>query len=353
MPERGVLCADVDAMFATIEARERGLGPDVPILVGGAPDQRGVVSTASYAARRFGCHSAMPMSQALRLCPDARRFPPRHDLYARYSQRIMDVLRTFGPIEQMSIDEAFVELRPDGVNAELGAAVKEAVRAATGLTVSVGISPNKLVSKVASDLRKPDGLTVVEAGNETRFLAPLEVSRLDGVGPKTAARLREFGVHTCADLANLPIETLIAHFGRSAGQSLYDHARGIDDSPVVTRHDLKQISQETTFVRDVTDRAKLWDTIRSLSETVADRLQGHGVLARTVTLKIRYGDFIVVSRSASLSTPTDDSATIARTAALLVRANWDKRRPIRLIGVGASRLVPSESWLQLSLPIEW
>ncbi|MGH2461231.1 MAG: DNA polymerase IV [Chloroflexota bacterium] len=352
MAGRGVLCADVDAMFATIEARERGLGPDVPILVGGAPDQRGVVSTASYAARKYGCHSAMPMSQALRLCPDALRFPPRHDLYARDSHRIMDVLQSFGPIEQMSIDEAFVEVGPDGISAEVGAAVKDAVRAATGLTASIGIAPNKLVSKVASDLRKPNGLTIVDAGDEAAFLAPLEVSRLDGVGPKTAARLREFGVHTCADLANLPIEALVARFGRSAGQSLYDHARGVDDSPVVTRHDLKQISQETTFVRDVTDRVKLWGTIRALSETVADRLQGHGVVARTVTLKIRYGDFLVVSRSASLSTPTADPAAIARLAGLLVRANWDRRRPIRLIGVGASRLLPAEGWLQLSLPFD-
>lgn len=340
-------------MFATIEARERGLGPEVPILVGGAPDQRGVVSTASYAARVFGCHSAMPMSQALRLCPEALRFPPRHDLYARYSRQIMDVLGSFGPIEQMSIDEAFVDVGPTGVNRATGEAVKEAVRVATELTVSVGIAPNKLVSKVASDLRKPDGLTVVPEGEEAAFLAPLDVSRLSGVGPKTAHRLREFGVQTCGDLANLPIETLIAQFGRSAGQSLFDHARGIDEGPVITQHDLKQISQEVTFVKDVTDRAVLWGTIRSLSDAVAARLQGHGVLARTITLKIRYGDFHVVSRSASLSTPSDDSAPIARTAALLVRANWDRRRPIRLIGVGASRLVPTESWLQLSLPGEW
>ncbi len=353
MTERGVLCADVDAMFAAIEARERGLGPEVPILVGGAPDQRGVVSTASYAARKFGCHSAMPMSQAVRLCPDALRFPPRHDLYAEYSRRIMDVLRTFGPIEQMSIDEAFVDVGSSAVNAGFGKAVKDAVRQATGLTASVGIASNKLVAKVASDLHKPDGLTVVESGGEAAFLAGLDVSRLDGVGPKTAARLRELGVQTCGDLTKLPIDVLVARFGRSIGHALYDHARGIDDTPVVTSHDLKQISQETTFVQDVTDRAKLWHTIRSLSDAVAERLRRHGVLARTINLKIRYGDLVVVSRSASLATPTDDPITIARTAASLVRANWDRRRPIRLIGVGAVRLVPAESWLQLALPFDW
>src|SRR5579884_81344 len=164
MVERGVLCADVDAMFATIEALERGLGPDVPILVGGAPDERGVVSTASYAARRFGCHSAMPMAQALRLCPDALRFPPRHELYAQYSRRIMDTLRTFGPIEQMSIDEAFVDVGAEGIDVEVGKAVKKAIRVATGLTASTGISQNKLVSKVASGYKKPDGLTVILPG---------------------------------------------------------------------------------------------------------------------------------------------------------------------------------------------
>lgn len=340
-------------MFATIEAIERGLGPDVPILVGGAPDQRGVVSTASYAARRFGCHSAMPMAQALHLCPDALRFPPRHELYSRYSKQIMDALRGFGPLEQMSIDEAFVEVGRDDITAELGRAAKEAVHRATGLTVSIGISGNKLVSKVASGFAKPDGLTVVPVGGEAEFLAPLEITRLGGVGPKTAARLGNLGIRTCADLVLLPLETLVAQFGRTSGQSLFDHARGNDDSPVVTRHDLKQISQETTFVRDVTDRSRLWATLRALSETVAQRLQGHGVLARTITLKIRYADFQLVSRSASLTTPTDDPEVIARTAASIVRANWDRQKPIRLIGVGASRFVPSESWLQLSLPLAW
>src|SRR5438093_6467147 len=150
LPPTGVLCADVDAMFATIEAIERGLGPDVPILVGGAPEERGVVSTASYAARKFGCHSAMPMAQAIRLCPQALRFPARHELYSQYSHQVMDVLRAYGPIEQMSIDEAYVEVGPEGISAELGRAVKADVRQATRLTVSIGLSANKLVSKIAS-----------------------------------------------------------------------------------------------------------------------------------------------------------------------------------------------------------
>jgi DNA polymerase-4 len=347
----GVLCADVDAMFATIEAIERGLGPEVPILVGGSPEERGVVSTASYDARKFGCHSAMPMATALRLCPQALRFPARHDLYAQYSQRIMEALGEFGPLEQMSIDEAFVEVGAEGISRALGVAVKEAARRASGLTVSVGIARNKLVSKIASGYQKPDGLTVVPSGEEAVFLGPLEVDRLWGVGPKTRARLAELGVQTCADLERLPLDSLVAQFGKAAGQGLYDHARGVDDSPVVTHHDLKQISQETTFVQDVVDRARLWSTIRELSDGVARRLARHGVLARTITLKVRYADFQLLTRSASLILPSDDAATIAQAAATLVRANWDRNRPIRLVGVGATRLVSAESWQQLPLPI--
>jgi DNA polymerase-4 len=347
---RGILCADVDAMYATIEALERGLGPDIPILVGGSPEERGVVSTASYAARRFGCHSAMPMAQAMRLCPQALRIQPRHDLYGQYSERIMETLRAYGPLEQMSVDEAFVEVGPDGITRSLGQAAKDAVRQATQLTVSIGLSRNKLVSKVASGIHKPDGLTVIPLGQEAAFLAPLDIGRLWGVGPKTQARLTELGILTCADLSKLPLDVLVAKFGQSSGQSLYDHSRGIDDSPVVTHHDLKQVSQETTFVQDVVDRAKLWTTIQEQARGIAGRLQSHGMMARTVTLKLRYADFHVVSRSATLVVASDNAAEIAQAAAGLVRANWDRRRPVRLVGIGASRFVPSESWVQLALP---
>lgn len=347
----GVLCADVDAMFASIEAIERNLGPDIPILVGGSPESRGVVSTANYAARRFGCHSAMPMAQAMRLCPQARRFHPRHELYERYSQKIMDLLGGIGPLEQMSIDEAFVEIPESRIGAELALQAKADVRTATGLTISIGIAQNKLVSKVASSLQKPNGLIVVEPGREAEFLAPLEVERLPGVGPKTRARLAELGVRTVGDLALLPLDALVSHFGSAGGTALRDHAHGHDPSPVVTARDLKQISQETTFPQDVVDRVRLWRTIQEQSTGVARRLAENGVLARTITLKVRYADFQSFSRSASLPVPASDAPTIARVAAGLVRSSWDRSRPIRLVGIGASRLVSSESWMQLPLPL--
>lgn len=347
----GVLCADVDAMFASIEALERGLGPEVPILVGGAPESRGVVSTASYAARRFGCHSAMPMAQAIRLCPQALRFPPRHELYSAYSHKIMDVLAGYGPLEQMSIDEAYVEIAAERIGRALGEQVKADARAATGLTISVGISRNKLVSKVASALHKPDGLTVVEPGQEAAFLAELDVEKLPGVGPRTRERLAALGVRTIGALSLLPLDLLVDHFGAAGGKSLYDHSRGQDDSPVVVLRDLKQISQETTFPRDVLDRAILWRTLREQAEGVAQRLAAKGLLARTITLKLRYADFQSFTRSVTLPLPTDDAPTIAHAAADLIRVNWDRARPVRLLGVGASRFVDAETWVQLPLPL--
>lgn len=337
-------------MFATIEARERGLGPDVPILVGGAPENRGVVSTASYAARRFGCHSAMPMAQALRLCPQAHRFPPRHDLYASYSGRIMDVLKRYGPLEQMSIDEAFVEIDRLGIGRSLGAEVKRAVAEATDLTISVGLASNKLVSKVASGFLKPDGLTVIPPGEEAGFLAPLAVEKLPGVGPRTRERLAELGVQLIGDLARLPLDVLVSRFGPAGGRALFDHSRGRDDSPLVVVHDLKQISQETTFPRDVTDRAQLWKTLREQAEGVAARLTEKGLLARTITLKLRFADFNAITRSVTLPFPTDDARAIASAAGDLVRSNWDRSRPVRLVGVAASRFVSLEDWVQLALP---
>jgi DNA polymerase-4 len=327
------------------------LGPDVPILVGGSPEERGVVSTASYAARRFGCHSAMPMAQALHLCPQALRFQPRHNLYGQYGDRVMEALRSYGPLEQMSVDEAFVQVGAEDITRSFGQAAKDAVLQASHLTVSIGLSRNKLVSKVASGLQKPNGLTIVPLGEEAAFLGPLDIGRLWGVGPKTQARLTELGILTCADLSKLPLDVLIEKFGQSSGHSLYDHCRGIDDSPVVTHHDLKQVSQETTFVQDVIDRAMLWSTIQEQARGIAGRLRSHGVMARTVTLKLRYSDFQVVSRSATLVVASDNASERARAAAGLVRSNWDRRRPIRLVGIGASRFIPTESWVQLALSL--
>jgi DNA polymerase IV len=347
---RGVLCADLDAMYAAIEARERGLPPDRPIVVGGDSERRGVVSTCNYAARAFGVRSAMPAAQARRLCPDATFLSPRHSLYSQYSRRVMAVLGRYGPLEQVSIDEAFVEIGRDDLDAGLGQAVKAAVLAETGLVCSVGLATNKLVAKIASSHGKPDGLVVVSAGDEATFLAPLAVGKLWGVGPKTVERLRELGILLVSDLAALPPATLRDRFGAHFGAELWAHARGIDDSPVVTHRERKQLSEETTFARDVADRAVLWHAIRSQARDLARRLAADDIVARTVSLKLRYGDFSTLTRALTRIDGVSSSEEIAAAAGSLVRANWQRGRPVRLIGVGLSRFEPRQSWRQLPLP---
>jgi DNA polymerase-4 len=347
---RGVLCADLDAMFAAVEMRERRLPPEALVIVGGDPKRRGVVSTCSYAARAFGVRSAMPASQAYRLCPLATFIHPRHDLYSAYSRRVMVALGRFGPLEQVSIDEAFIEIDPSGLIAETGRAAKSAVREASGLVVSVGLAANKLVAKIASDYGKPDGLVVVQPGEEAAFLAPLPIGKLYGVGPKTAARLRELGVERVEDLARLPLGSLRERFGDHLGHALWRHARGLDTSEIVTHRDPKQFSQETTFEANVADRARLWHAIREQSRSLADRLASDDLVARTVTLKLRYGDFTTFTRSCSPVGTVAEAAEIAAAAALLVRTNWQRSRPIRLLGIGVSRFEPARNWRQMPLP---
>ena len=348
--ERGVLCADLDAMFAAVEMRERRLPADALVVVGGDPKRRGVVSTCSYAARAFGVRSAMPASQAYRLCPRAIFIRPRHDLYAAYSRRVMAALGGFGPLEQVSIDEAFVAIDLNDLDGNVGRAAKAAVREASGLVVSVGLAANKLVAKVASDYGKPDGLVVIPPGDEAAFLAPLPIGKLYGVGPKTAGRLRELGVERVSDLARLPLGSLRERFGDHLGLALWRHARGLDDSTIVTHRDPKQFSQETTFASDVADRARLWHAIREQSRALAERLTSDDLVARTVTLKLRYGDFTTFTRSLSPAGAVGDAGDIAAAAACLVRTNWQRGRPIRLLGVGVTRLEPARSWRQLPLP---
>ncbi len=339
---RAIVHLDLDAFFAAVEILENPALAGKPVLVGGRPEQRGVVATASYAARAYGVHSAMPMARALRLCPEAVVLPPRHSLYAEYSRRVMAILRAATPlVEQVSIDEAFLDLTARvavwdeavDIARQLQAQVRDEVK----LSASLGVASNKLVAKVASDQRKPGGLTVVRPGEEAAFLAPLPVRVLWGVGPVTAARLAELGVSTVGELAALPQETLRAAFGRH-GPDMARRAQGVDDRPVVTEYERKSYSQETTFSRDLNQLDDLRRQLWRLSQGVAQDLQRAGLAGGVIAIKLRYSDFTTITRQTTLAVPTDDAREIYRAALTLLKRAWQPGRPVRLLGVGAHQL---------------
>ena len=348
---RAIIHLDLDAFFAAVEMLEN---PDLagkPVLVGGRPEERGVVASASYPARAFGIHSAMPMAHALALCPTAIIIPARHQRYHEYSQQVMAVLHQASPLmEQMSIDEAYLDLTgqveawEEGV--EIARQLQRQIKDGIGLSASLGVAANKLVAKVASDRNKPGGLTVVRPGEEASFLAPLPARVLWGVGPVTEKKLAELGVTTVADLAQLPEEDLRARFGRQ-GVELARMARGIDERPLVTEHEVKSISQETTFNRDVADPAFLRRQAWQLSQGVSRHLKRRGMAAGTVAIKLRYHDFTTLTRQMRLSVPTDDEREIYGAARALLDRAWQPGRPVRLLGVAGRHLVPPVGQLPL------
>jgi DNA polymerase IV len=337
-----ILHVDLDAFFAAVEQRDRpGLRGKPVIVGGGGPNQRGVVSTASYEARAFGVHSAMPLREAGRLCPHGVFLPVDGTKYQGVSRQVMAVLRRFTPlVEPVSIDEAFLDVtasrRMFGEGEAIGGQIKEAIRSEVDLTISVGVATTKLVAKIASDLRKPDGLVVVEPGTEAEFLAPLSISRLWGVGAKSAAALSEYGVRTIGDLAALPDDLLVRRFGKH-GASLGSRARGMDDDPVGDRDAAKSIGHEHTFDVDTSDREVIERTLLAMSEGVAARLRDSGVRASTITVKIRDTTFRTITRQRTLAAPTDLTEPIFRTALDLARPEVRGLR-IRLLGVTASGL---------------
>lgn len=341
---RIILHVDMDAFFAAVEVLRR---PDLrgkPVIVGGNgnPYSRGVVSTASYEARQFGVHSAMPLRMALRKCPQGVFLPVDMGTYAAYSRRIMAILRDHTPlVEPLSLDEAFLDVtgRTDNPRA-LAEEIRARISVETGgLTSSIGIGPNKLLAKIASGLRKPDAVTEISADDATRVLQDLPATVLWGVGPKTAARLLEaFGVRTVGDLDAVPLAALQELLGAHHGAYLYRICRGEDDSPVITEWETKSISRETTYPYDTTRRAVIVRTIAELADDVVADLHREEMLAKTVTLKIRYRDFKTHTRALTLAAPTDDGGQIRETAVkLLDRFAMD--RPVRLVGVRASGLV--------------
>jgi DNA polymerase-4 len=332
----------MDAFYASVEQRDQPELRGRPVIVGADPSGRGVVSAASYEARRFGVHSAMPIGRAARLCPDAAFLPVDMDKYAAVSRQVMAILADFTPLlEPVSIDEAFLDVTGTeglhGDGAAVARTIKSRVASALRLSASVGVAANKFVAKVASDLRKPDGLVVVAPGTEADFLAPLPVSRLWGVGRVTAAGLEAMGLSTIGQLAAVPAAYLEARFGPS-GRSLQDLAFGRDDRLVEPFAPPKSMGAEETFGHDHRDVERLTATLRGQAERVARELRAEGYAGRCVTLKLRFADFSTLTRRHS-DDPTQDGLVIYRRArALLERIPL--RQPVRLIGLAVSSLGP-------------
>jgi len=343
---------DLDAFFAAVEELEAPELRRKPLVVGGDPHGRGVVATANYEARRFGIHSAMSAAEALRRCPHAVFLRPRHQLYRAYSRTVWDTVRGVVPtVERTGLDEGYLdlgELADDFLEARvLAEAVQASVRAGTSLTCSLGVATSKVVAKVASDRRKPGGLTVVPPGREASFLAPFPARLLPGVGPRAEERLREAGVETIGGLASLGDAELARLVPGKVGRLLRDRAQGVDPRPLELLSTRISISQEETFEVDVADRSRLHGELRTMAERVAELLRADGRSARTVTTKLRYGDFSIRSRSTTLAAGTDDGGEIGALACrLLDRALADRPGALRLVGVGVSTL---ETHRQLSL----
>jgi DNA polymerase-4 len=353
---RRILHLDLDAFFCAVEEKFK---PDLKgkaFAVGGRPDKRGVVASCSYPARKYGVHSAMPMAQAVRICPELIVVSSSYHSYSAESRVVMDYLRTISPLlEQISIDEAFLDITAlDGATQDVASRIQDKIRHEFGLPNSIGAARNKLVAKIANDYGKknaghsgpPNAITIVPPGEEAGFLAPLPVKMLWGVGPKTAEKLAALGIHRIGDIAALPERELGEKFGKH-GWDLARRARGIDERPIETEHDVKSISQETTFPEDIADPKKLHEVLTRLATKVAGRLEKNDLCGRTIKIKLRYEDFTTLTRQTSLSKPTNDAELIAARAIGLFDQTWEKRRRVRLLGVGVSGLDDGQKQLGL------
>ncbi|MFF8831629.1 DNA polymerase IV [Streptomyces sp. NPDC015131] len=342
-PAPTILHLDMDAFFAAAEQATKPSLRGKPVVVGGL-GPRGVVATASYEARRFGVHSAMPMAQARRLAPNAAYLVPRFSLYRSVSDRVMELLRELSPlVEPLSLDEAFVDLEAGGCAFDAAGAraagerLRADIRAVTGLTGSVGLAGSKMIAKIASEEAKPDGLVMIAPGTERELLGPKSVRILPGVGPATGEHLRRAGMTTVADLAAAGEDELVRLLGKAHGESLYRMALGYDDRPVVAERDAKSVSVEDTFDVDLHDRVRVRTEVERLAERCVQRLRSAGRSGRTVVLKVRRYDFSTLTRSETLRGPTDDPVVVREAAARLLEA-VDTTGGVRLLGVGVSGL---------------
>lgn len=343
-----ILHVDLDSFFCSVEVLIDPSLEGKAFVVGGRPETRGVVASASYPARKFGVHSAMPTAQAIRLCPQLEIVESHRSAYREYSQKIMALLRQSAPIvEQLSIDEAFLDMTGDHRPGRMIAAeLKQEISEQFGLTTSWGVAENKLVAKIATEVGKPDGLVVVPSGNAAEFLAPLPVEMLWGVGPKTQLALTELGIRMIGQLAGANPSKLKPAFGDRSAE-LVARARGQDSRPVVEERQAKSMSAETTFAVDLAEAGALERTLRELCEEVGMRLRSEGLAGSTLRLKLRWSDFTTITRQTQLDQPTDLDPEIFAGALGLLHKAWQPGRPVRLIGVGLAGL--SQQVRQLDL----
>ncbi len=351
---RAIVHLDLDAFFCSVEVLRDPTLKGKPIVVGGRSENRGVVAAASYPARKYGIHSAMPMIEATRRCKDLIVISSQHGLYKMYSKVIMGILRAESPIiQQVSIDEAYLDLS-DEVNqwieaTDVARKIQLKISRDIGLSASVGIATNKMIAKIASDFQKPNGLTVVAPGTEIAFLHPLPVKKIPGIGPKTTERLAKYGIYTVADMAVISEDKMVQRFGK-LGTAMARWSKGIDERTVHEDHETKSISTERTFSKNIEEQEELLEILEKLSYKVAEQLHKKKFMAVTISIKLRYGDFTTFTRQHTIQEATDDGLEIFRIARKLLVRNWMQGEPVRLLGVGASHF--SEPHGQLSLGLD-
>jgi len=350
-----ILHLDLDSFFCSVEELHNPSLKGKPFAVGGRADQRGVVASCSYAARMFGVHSAMPMSRAKHLCPDLIVVSSRHGNYSEVSTKVMKIIEITPFIEKISIDEAFMDVTGIAEPIEkIAQDLQHKVNTQCRLPISIGGATNKLVAKIANDWGKsqkrtaepPNTITIIPSGEEAKFLAPLPVQSLWGVGPKTAEKLEAIGITTIGTLAETPAATLEMLYGRY-GPEMISRARGIDIRPIEMEHETKSISNEVTFAKDRKDEVQLLQTLRALSEKVGHRLRKESLAGSTIQIKLRWADFTTITRQTTLVSATNLDQEIFAAASALFNENWPKGKPVRLIGVGVSNLGPPVHQLSL------
>jgi DNA polymerase-4 len=350
--EKQIIHLDMDAFYPSVEVLDNPSLKGKPVIVGGSKE-RGVVSSASYEARKFGVHSAQPIAQALRLCSHGIFLPVRMSRYKEVSDHIFQIFYSFTPlVEPLSIDEAFLDVtgseRLFGTPVELAKKIKQKVIQDTGLTVSAGIAPSKFVAKIASDMDKPDGLTVVWPDKVREFLDPLSIDKMWGVGKVTQKALVRLGIHTFRDLSRMPVQILERRFGKH-GLKMHQLSMGMDERDVVPHHEAKSIGHEQTFAQDVIELKAAKKELLALANKLAHRIRSHNVEGQTITLKVKYSDFVLITRSTTLTKATDDGSEIYTRACELLAKTAVGKRPVRLLGISLSQLTVRGAGEQLTL----